>query len=591
MGVVYRVRHRIWNEEKALKMMLGAGSGPSAKRLLDEALFLRQLKHPHIVRVEDVDYTEDDQPFVVMEYVVGQSLGQKLKDTKTLDPETAFRVAAETCSALSAAHQNGIIHRDIKPQNLLLAEAADGSETVKVIDFGIAKVCEEAGIGLSGLKTETGLFVGTAAYASPEQASGMRGRDLDGRTDLYSLGLVLYEMLTGRLPFAGDTPIAVLVQRLHVQPLPPHRLRPELNISPEASGVVMKALEKERDRRFESAERMEDAIRSAMRGRLTQKQRPSMAETVKIDRSQAKHVDSSNPFDPWTPAIPPAFVGRVSVLARLQDALDAGRSISVVGDRRIGKSSLLKTCMTRLEAASRPARLLSGEGREGTSPAVFVECATGVFGGDSPDAAADVLSGWARKAYQQNLPPVLLVDEFDALVVRFEPRFLERLRGMLDYLCLVVSSRREIDRLYGDLGRTSPFVNRLELCWLGLIELEAADELTQRSAAALPSGAQALVREWAGRHPFFIQLFGRKLCDSLRYGEGIESAREQFVTEGCGRLRSLWGTLSEKDRKVLQVAAETPQPQARNLRQRGLLTEEGRPFGRLLVEWMAEGCS
>ena len=244
--------------------------------------------------------------------------------------------------------------------------------------------------------------------------------------------------------------------------------------------------------------------------------------------------------------------------------------------------------MTRLEKTGRSAKLLSGEGREGTSPAVFVECATGVRAGDNSDAAADVLSNWARQAYRPGLPPALLVDEFDALVVRFEPRFFERLRGMLDYLCLVISSRRELDRLYQELGRTSPFVNRLELCWLGLIEPEAAEELTTRSATILPSGAHAMVREWAGRHPFFIQLFGRKLIDSCRYGESLESALEQFQAEGGSRLRELWGTLSEKDQQILRAAVETSQPQARTLRHRGLLTDEGRPFGRLLIEWLIE---
>jgi serine/threonine protein kinase len=197
MGVVYRARHLIWNEEKALKVLVAAGAAAQQglKGLMAEALVMRQLQHPHIVRVEDADYTEDDQPFVVMEYVDGQSLRQKLDGEGPLAPDLALQIAAQTCSALSAAHQKGIIHRDIKPQNLLLAKNADGSETVKVIDFGIAKVREEAGLGFTGMMTgTTGFFVGTPGYASPEQALGMRGSDLDGRTDLYSLGLVLYEM-------------------------------------------------------------------------------------------------------------------------------------------------------------------------------------------------------------------------------------------------------------------------------------------------------------------------------------------------------------------------------------------------------------
>jgi serine/threonine-protein kinase len=184
MGVVYRARHLVWNEEKALKVLVASVSEgqPGLKSLMAEALVMRQLQHPHIVRVEDADYTEDDQPFVVMEYVEGQSCGKSWTAKDRWPPELALQIAAQTCSALSAAHQKGIIHRDIKPQNLLLAKSADGSETVKVIDFGIAKVREEAGLGFTGMMTgTTGFFVGTPAYASPEQALGMRGSDLDGR--------------------------------------------------------------------------------------------------------------------------------------------------------------------------------------------------------------------------------------------------------------------------------------------------------------------------------------------------------------------------------------------------------------------------
>jgi hypothetical protein len=325
-------------------------------------------------------------------------------------------------------------------------------------------------------------------------------------------------------------------------------------------------------------------------------QRPSRmhrAYPVPVTDSQGRvgdarsTIDTANPFDPWTPAVPPSFVGRAHVLARLQDALDQGRSVSLVGDWRIGKSSLLKTCMLQLEGSGRPAKLLSGEGREGASPSVFVECATGRTTGEGPDAAADVLSNWARQVKRPGLIPALLVDEFDALVGRFDHRFFERLRGMLDSLCVVASSRRELDRVYLDLGRTSPFHNRLELLWLGLLDLEAAEKLANRSER-LPLEAHTMVGEWAGRHPFFIQLFGRKLVDSYRYGESLEDAREQFLAEGASRLRELWATLTANDRQTLRAAVETPQPGARSLRQRGLLTEDGRPFGRLLVEWLQE---
>jgi len=267
MGVVYRARHLLWNEEKALKVVVAEGSAvqQALKGLMAEALVMRHLQHPHIVRVEDADFTEDDQLFVVMEFVDGQSLRQKLDREGPLAPEVALHIAAQACSALAAAHEKGIVHRDIKPQNVLLAKNADGSETVKIIDFGIAKVREATGLGVTAvMASTTGLFMGTPDYASPEQANGMRGSDLDGRTDLYSLGLVLYEMLTGRLPFAADTPVAMLVQRLQVPPMPPDWLRPDLKISPDVSKLVMQALERDRENRYRSAAEMERAIMAVL---------------------------------------------------------------------------------------------------------------------------------------------------------------------------------------------------------------------------------------------------------------------------------------------------------------------------------------
>jgi len=295
MGVVYRARHILWNEERAIKVL--AAESPvgqqGLKSLLAEAQVMRQLQHPNIVRVEDADYTEDDQLFVVMEYVEGESLRQRLRKARVLAPEFALKIAAQTCSALSAAHQKGIIHRDIKPQNLLLARTADGRQTLKVIDFGIAKVREEAGLGFTGMMTgTTGFFVGTPEYASPEQAQGVRGSELDGRTDLYSLGLVLYEMMTGGLPFAADTPVAVLVQRIQARPAPLDESRPDLHFSPDVSNLVMTALERERENRFPSAEEMQRAIGAVLASHWDERARPAEAARLVAVPAQREHLAS-----------------------------------------------------------------------------------------------------------------------------------------------------------------------------------------------------------------------------------------------------------------------------------------------------------
>ena len=295
------------------------------------------------------------------------------------------------------------------------------------------------------------------------------------------------------------------------------------------------------------------------------------------------------PINPWKPVVPPMFVGRDVLLKKLRVAWEKGQSVSLVGDWRIGKSSILATCFESIEKSGRPVRLLNGESHEGASPAEFVKTVTGVAVASDADAAADVLAEWARRAGRPGLLPLLLVDECDVLVRRFEYRFFERLRGMLDDLCLGVSSRRELDRVFQDAGKgASPFQNRLELHWVGLLEADAAEHLIESVGVRLPVEARQSIREWAGRHPFFIQLMARKLLDGREYGQTDVAAREEFQAEAAARLRELWSTLTEKDQKMLLAAANIPKPEATALRRRGLVDENGRPFGRVLTQWLAD---
>jgi hypothetical protein len=291
--------------------------------------------------------------------------------------------------------------------------------------------------------------------------------------------------------------------------------------------------------------------------------------------------------DPWRPAVPPMFTGRATLLNRLFTSWDMGRSVSLVGDWRIGKSSILATCYQSLEKAGRPVRLVDGESNAGQSPGAFVKAATGLAASEDSDGAANVLAEWARRAGQSGMRPLLLVDECDAVVHRFDYRFFERIRGMLDYLCIGVSSRRELDRVFQDAGQGgSPFQNALEMHWVGLLEPQGAEELIASCATAVPH-ARSMIREWAGRHPFFIQLLSLKLAEARRYGQSESWAHEEFLTEASARLRELWNTLSERDRQLLAEAGNFPAPQARGLRRRGLLDEEGRHFGKVLTDWIA----
>jgi serine/threonine protein kinase len=251
-----------FNEIRAIKLINSqlADGDQFSKRLRAEAVIARKLQHPNAVHVDDLDRTEDGRPFIVMEYVEGQNLRTIIRQAGPLPVLRALHIAAQVTSALAAAHQLGIIHRDIKPDNIHLIPQPDGSDFVKVLDFGIAKFTHD--LSSSAPRTGSGLIVGTPQYVSPEQAMGRQTGELDGRSDLYTLGIVLYEMLTGRVPFDSDTPVGLLVHHLHTAPIPPDEMRPDLGIPQSVSEFLMKALEKNPAQRFRDADEMLQAIRS-----------------------------------------------------------------------------------------------------------------------------------------------------------------------------------------------------------------------------------------------------------------------------------------------------------------------------------------
>jgi serine/threonine protein kinase len=265
MGTVYRARHLAFNEIRALKIVHSSlvEDRGFIKRFKTEAIIARRLQHPNAVRIDDLDSTEDGRPFIVMEMVEGSNLKTLITQLGVLPINRALGIAIQTADALAAAHKLGIVHRDVKPDNILVTTASDGSDSVKVADFGIAKVREGGvDVGSGYTATRSGMIVGTPQYLSPEQAMGMHGDEIDGRADIYSLGVVLYIMLTGRLPFESDTPMGFLMHHVQTPPAAPHLVRPDLRISPEVSAILLKALEKNRDRRFASAEEMAFALRN-----------------------------------------------------------------------------------------------------------------------------------------------------------------------------------------------------------------------------------------------------------------------------------------------------------------------------------------
>ena len=261
-------------------------------RFRREAQSAASLNHPTIVSVYDTgeEVVGDDHhvPYIVMEYVEGQTLRDVIRSGETLLPERSLEIISGVLRALAYSHHAGIVHRDIKPANVMLTPAGE----VKVMDFGIARAVADT----SATMTQTAAVIGTAQYLSPEQA---RGAQVDARSDLYSTGCLLYELLTSRPPFTGDSPVSVAYQHVREMPVPPSVHQPGL--SPEIDAIVMRALEKNADDRYQSAEEMRADVERAMRG-----------EQVAATATQA--MPQTTQMLPRVPA-PPSQVGYAGAAA------------------------------------------------------------------------------------------------------------------------------------------------------------------------------------------------------------------------------------------------------------------------------------
>ena len=220
------------------------------RRFDREAQAASRMSHPNIVNLLDVGVEEDGTRYLVMEYVQGKTLKRFIQESGALRPEIAAQIIIRVLAALQHAHQNGVVHRDIKPQNILI----DKEGTVKVADFGIARMANAQTVN----QTDESVM-GSVYYFSPEQA---RGAAVDARSDIYSVGVVFYEMLTGKVPFTGDTPVAIAMQHLQTAPIPPAEVNP--SVSSALDFVVLHAMEKKPRRRYQSAEEMLRDVRLAM---------------------------------------------------------------------------------------------------------------------------------------------------------------------------------------------------------------------------------------------------------------------------------------------------------------------------------------
>jgi serine/threonine-protein kinase len=226
-----------------------------AARLLDRGAAARRVRHPNVTETHACDRASDGTLYVAMELVEGPTLAQRLAEAGSLPLAEAVDIASQCAAALDAVHAEGLVYRNLKPHNIVLARRPDGSLLVKIRDFSIAKVREAVE------HTAVGAVLGTPTYMSYEQASGWASEKLDGRSDIYALGLVVYEMLAGRPPYSGETPVACIMQHLTAAPPSIREARPELAEAVEA--VILRALAKDRDRRHHTAPAFAAALRAA----------------------------------------------------------------------------------------------------------------------------------------------------------------------------------------------------------------------------------------------------------------------------------------------------------------------------------------
>ena len=286
MAVVYRAYQSSLNRYVAIKVLpphLGFDQ-EFVERFQREALASAQLRHPNIVVIHDVGH-EQGLYFIVMELLEGRTLKQIIEEEGALSVERATRIVEQVAAALDYAHQRGFVHRDVKPANIFVSK--EGHTTLT--DFGIAKAASEA-----QQLTRTGMLMGTPEYMSPEQAEGEK---VDYRTDLYALGVVLYQMLVGQVPFRGTTPHAILHAVIYEPPIPLRRLRPDL--SPGIESMVLKAIDKRPERRYQSGAELAEALKTAPMSPVQRLVVPAQPGLPPVDRATPKEPSTSRKPIVW----------------------------------------------------------------------------------------------------------------------------------------------------------------------------------------------------------------------------------------------------------------------------------------------------
>jgi serine/threonine-protein kinase len=272
MSSVYLATHRTTRERQAIKVLSPALSKDTnaMERLRREASFGMRLAHPNVCHIIQLGETSDGLVYVVMPFIDGEILSDRTHRLGQISVEETARLATDIAAGVHLAHGLQIIHRDLKPENVMVCKRPDGTEFGVVMDFGLAK--ERKAEGELRKLTATGIILGTPAFMSPEQ---LRGKPIDARSDIYALGLMTYEMLTGKLPFQGRSQQEMVIARLRSEPIPLREARPDLDLPAPVERVLVKAMQRNPEDRYQNAIEFASAFAAASRGEEPPPEPPS----------------------------------------------------------------------------------------------------------------------------------------------------------------------------------------------------------------------------------------------------------------------------------------------------------------------------